>query len=59
LDIWTSRVFIFWMDVIANYGKLNDHDQDYAWVQRGMIFPFMDFLDRCVTCHCFCCRIGW
>jgi hypothetical protein len=45
--------------VIANYGKLNDHDQDYAWVQRGMIFPFMDFLDRCVTCHCFCCRIGW
>ena len=38
-----------WMDVIANYGKLNYHDQDYAWVQRGMIFPFMDFVDRCVV----------
>ncbi|KAG5233727.1 histone-lysine N-methyltransferase [Salix suchowensis] len=26
----------------------NDGDQgyDYAWVQRGMIFPFMDFVDR-------------
>ncbi|KAG6745572.1 hypothetical protein POTOM_050070 [Populus tomentosa] len=25
----------------------NDGNQrDYAWVQRGMIFPFMDFLDR-------------
>ncbi|KAJ6887905.1 histone-lysine N-methyltransferase ATX4-like isoform X2 [Populus alba x Populus x berolinensis] len=25
----------------------NDVDQrDYAWVQRGMIFPFLDFVDR-------------
>lgn len=22
--------------------------QDYAWVKRGMIFPFVDYVDRCV-----------
>ncbi|XVF53405.1 hypothetical protein PTKIN_Ptkin05aG0097000 [Pterospermum kingtungense] len=24
----------------------NENQRDYAWVRRGMIFPFMDFLDR-------------
>ncbi|KAE8662174.1 Histone-lysine N-methyltransferase ATX5 [Hibiscus syriacus] len=24
----------------------NEGQRDYAWVRRGMIFPFMDFLDR-------------
>lgn len=27
---------------------LNDLEQDYAWVKRGMIFPFMDYIDRYV-----------
>lgn len=25
-------------------------EQDYAWVGRGMIFPFMDYVDRCGCC---------
>ncbi|KAK6250732.1 hypothetical protein SCA6_004737 [Theobroma cacao] len=24
----------------------NENQRDYAWVRRGMIFPFVDFLDR-------------
>ncbi|XP_065867990.1 histone-lysine N-methyltransferase ATX5 [Euphorbia lathyris] len=24
----------------------NENQRDYAWVRRGMIFPFMDFVDR-------------
>ncbi|XP_022141146.1 histone-lysine N-methyltransferase ATX4 [Momordica charantia] len=24
----------------------NENQRDYAWVRRGMIFPFMDFIDR-------------
>ncbi|KAH7538215.1 hypothetical protein FEM48_Zijuj03G0175300 [Ziziphus jujuba var. spinosa] len=24
----------------------NENQRDYAWVKRGMIFPFMDFVDR-------------
>jgi hypothetical protein len=23
--------------------------QDYAWVKQGMIFPFMEFMDRYVA----------
>lgn len=23
-------------------------EQDYAWVKQGMIFPFIDNVDRCV-----------
>lgn len=23
--------------------------QDYAWVKRGMIYPFVDYVDRCVV----------
>lgn len=23
--------------------------QDYAWVKQGMVFPFSEFLDRCVV----------
>lgn len=42
--------------IINNYGTLNGLGQDYAWVKRGMIFPFMDFVDRCVACHyCWVC----
>lgn len=26
-----------------------DIEQDYAWVKRGMIFPLMDHVDRCVV----------
>ncbi|CAI0546765.1 unnamed protein product [Linum tenue] len=27
-------------------GYSGDDQRDYAWVKRGMIFPFMDFVDR-------------
>ncbi|CAN0901835.1 Histone-lysine N-methyltransferase ATX4 [Linum grandiflorum] len=27
-------------------GYSGDDQRDYAWVRRGMIFPFMDFVDR-------------
>jgi len=37
--------------------------QDYAWVKQGMVFPFAEFMDRCVwlhgTCYsCFCWITG-
>lgn len=30
----------------ANHSAGNE--QDYAWVKQGMIFPFIDNIDRCV-----------
>lgn len=33
----------------ADCGALNDYEQDYAWVKRGLIFPFVDFVDRCIS----------
>lgn len=38
--------FLLWKSVDLCCKILNDHEQDYAWVRRGMIFPFMDFIDR-------------
>jgi hypothetical protein len=32
---------------------MNDLEQDYAWVKRGMIFPFMEYVDRCVLVGAF------
>lgn len=37
--------------------------QDYAWVKQGMIFPFSEFMNRCVwldgsSRSCFCWNIG-
>ena len=23
-------------------------EQDYAWVKQGMLFPFLEYMDRCV-----------
>lgn len=28
---------------------MNCDGQDYAWVKQGMIFPFMEFMDRYVA----------
>lgn len=25
------------------------HEQDYAWIRRGMLFPFQEHVDRFVT----------
>lgn len=41
---------LFTCGVVIKYVTLNDIGQDYAWVRRGMIFPFADFLDRSVDC---------
>ena len=32
----------------------NDDEQDYAWIKRGMIFSFIDHVDRCVIDRSFC-----
>lgn len=28
------------------------HEQDYAWIRRGMLFPFQEHVDRFVTVIC-------
>lgn len=32
---------------LSIYCVFDDFKQDYAWVKHGMIFPFMDYVDRC------------
>lgn len=32
-------------------------EQDYAWVKRGMIFPFVDYVDRCVLLAFARCKV--
>lgn len=39
-------IFVFWW---SSQRIING--QDYAWVKQGMIFPFKEFMDRCV--------VGW
>ena len=31
--------------------KYNGYEQDYAWVKHGMIFPFLEYLDRWAITH--------
>lgn len=33
------------------YLYIRNYEQDYAWVKQGMIFPFAEFMDRCVLCR--------
>lgn len=39
------QVYAFaWMFVFIEIACVDD--QDYAWIKHGMIFPFVDYVDR-------------
>lgn len=39
----------FWLNFLGFNLLVNTDGQDYAWVKQGMIFPFMEFMDRYIA----------
>ena len=48
LYIWQ----LIFLKLMGIYCVLMIFKQDYAWVKYGMIFPFMDYVDRCAVVCC-------
>lgn len=46
---WLFNNMYFWIGHLLCF---DDTKQDYAWVTRGMIFPFIDYVDRCAVVVC-------
>lgn len=45
--------------MLESKGIVVGNGQDYAWAKQGMIFPFLEFMDRCVY-MCVCVNdFGW